>query len=50
MSDIKTIGVVGCGTMGTGIAIVAARAGLNYGSSTPVIKPLRKPGLKPKRF
>jgi 3-hydroxybutyryl-CoA dehydrogenase len=27
MSDIKTIGVVGCGTMGTGIAIVAARAG-----------------------
>ncbi|MCD8516003.1 MAG: 3-hydroxyacyl-CoA dehydrogenase family protein [Burkholderiaceae bacterium] len=27
MTDIKTIGVVGCGTMGTGIAIVAARAG-----------------------
>lgn len=27
MADIKTIGVVGCGTMGTGIAIVAARAG-----------------------
>ncbi len=27
MSDIKTIGIVGCGTMGTGIAIVAARAG-----------------------
>ena len=27
MSDINTIGVVGCGTMGTGIAIVAARAG-----------------------
>jgi 3-hydroxybutyryl-CoA dehydrogenase len=27
MSPIKTIGVVGCGTMGTGIAIVAARAG-----------------------
>ena len=27
MSDIKTIGIVGCGTMGTGIAIVCARAG-----------------------
>jgi 3-hydroxybutyryl-CoA dehydrogenase len=27
MSDIQTIGVVGCGTMGTGIALVAARAG-----------------------
>jgi 3-hydroxybutyryl-CoA dehydrogenase len=27
MSDIKTIGVAGCGTMGSGIAIVAARAG-----------------------
>jgi 3-hydroxybutyryl-CoA dehydrogenase len=27
MNPIKTIGVVGCGTMGTGIAIVAARAG-----------------------
>lgn len=27
MSDIKTIGVVGSGTMGAGIAIVAARAG-----------------------
>ena len=27
MSDINTIGIVGCGTMGTGIAIVAARAG-----------------------
>jgi len=27
MADIKTIGVVGCGTMGTGIAIVTARAG-----------------------
>lgn len=27
MTDIKTIGVVGCGTMGTGIAIVTARAG-----------------------
>ncbi|MEO7405235.1 MAG: 3-hydroxyacyl-CoA dehydrogenase family protein [Burkholderiales bacterium] len=27
MSDIKTVGVVGCGTMGAGIAIVAARAG-----------------------
>lgn len=27
MSDIKTVGVVGSGTMGTGIAIVAARAG-----------------------
>lgn len=27
MTEIKTIGVVGCGTMGTGIAIVAARAG-----------------------
>ncbi len=27
MSDIKTIGVAGCGTMGAGIAIVAARAG-----------------------
>lgn len=29
MAEIKTIGVVGCGTMGTGIAIVAARAGFN---------------------
>ncbi|NGM87020.1 3-hydroxyacyl-CoA dehydrogenase family protein [Parapusillimonas sp. SGNA-6] len=28
MSDIKTVGVVGSGTMGTGIAIVVARAGL----------------------
>ncbi|MFZ5464941.1 MAG: 3-hydroxyacyl-CoA dehydrogenase family protein, partial [Pseudomonadota bacterium] len=28
MSDIKTIGVAGSGTMGAGIAIVAARAGL----------------------
>jgi 3-hydroxybutyryl-CoA dehydrogenase len=28
MSEIKTIGVAGCGTMGAGIAIVAARAGL----------------------
>ncbi|OWW20990.1 3-hydroxyacyl-CoA dehydrogenase family protein [Noviherbaspirillum denitrificans] len=27
MSGIKTIGVAGCGTMGAGIAIVAARAG-----------------------
>ena len=27
MTDIKTIGVAGCGTMGSGIAIVAARAG-----------------------
>lgn len=27
MSNIKTVGVVGSGTMGTGIAIVAARAG-----------------------
>ena len=27
MSDIKTVGVAGCGTMGAGIAIVAARAG-----------------------
>ena len=27
MSQIKTIGVAGCGTMGAGIAIVAARAG-----------------------
>lgn len=27
MSNIKTVGIVGCGTMGTGIAIVAARAG-----------------------
>lgn len=27
MTEIKTIGVVGCGTMGTGIAIVTARAG-----------------------
>lgn len=27
MTSIKTIGVVGCGTMGTGIAIVVARAG-----------------------
>lgn len=27
MTDIKTIGVAGCGTMGAGIAIVAARAG-----------------------
>jgi 3-hydroxybutyryl-CoA dehydrogenase len=27
MSDIKTIGIAGCGTMGAGIAIVAARAG-----------------------
>lgn len=27
MSEIKTVGVVGSGTMGTGIAIVAARAG-----------------------
>lgn len=27
MSTIKTVGIVGCGTMGTGIAIVAARAG-----------------------
>lgn len=27
MSDIKTVGVAGAGTMGTGIAIVAARAG-----------------------
>jgi 3-hydroxybutyryl-CoA dehydrogenase len=27
MTDIKTVGVVGSGTMGTGIAIVAARAG-----------------------
>ncbi|RJF91750.1 3-hydroxyacyl-CoA dehydrogenase family protein [Noviherbaspirillum saxi] len=27
MSEIKTIGVAGCGTMGAGIAIVAARAG-----------------------
>ena len=28
MSEIKTVGVVGSGTMGTGIAIVVARAGL----------------------
>jgi 3-hydroxybutyryl-CoA dehydrogenase len=27
MMDIKTIGIAGCGTMGAGIAIVAARAG-----------------------
>ena len=27
MNTIKTVGIVGCGTMGTGIAIVAARAG-----------------------
>ncbi|MGQ2995854.1 3-hydroxyacyl-CoA dehydrogenase family protein [Variovorax paradoxus] len=27
MSEIKTVGVVGCGTMGAGIAIVCARAG-----------------------
>lgn len=27
MNSSKTIGIVGCGTMGTGIAIVAARAG-----------------------
>jgi 3-hydroxybutyryl-CoA dehydrogenase len=27
MTDIKTIGIAGCGTMGAGIAIVAARAG-----------------------
>ena len=27
MSEIKTVGVAGCGTMGAGIAIVAARAG-----------------------
>ncbi len=27
MNSIKTVGVVGCGTMGTGIAIVVARAG-----------------------
>ena len=27
MNASKTIGIVGCGTMGTGIAIVAARAG-----------------------
>jgi len=27
MSNINTVGIVGCGTMGTGIAIVAARAG-----------------------
>ncbi|ARP92988.1 3-hydroxyacyl-CoA dehydrogenase family protein [Bordetella genomosp. 13] len=27
MTNIKTVGVVGCGTMGTGIAIVVARAG-----------------------
>ena len=27
MSDIKTVGIAGCGTMGAGIAIVAARAG-----------------------
>ena len=26
-ADIKTVGIVGCGTMGAGIAIVAARAG-----------------------
>lgn len=29
MSDIKTVGVAGCGTMGSGIAIVAARAGFH---------------------
>lgn len=28
MSDIKTVGIAGCGTMGAGIAIVCARAGL----------------------
>ena len=27
MSEIKTIGIAGCGTMGAGIAIVSARAG-----------------------
>ena len=27
MAEIKTVGVAGCGTMGAGIAIVAARAG-----------------------
>lgn len=27
MNDIRTVGVAGCGTMGAGIAIVAARAG-----------------------
>ncbi len=27
MSDIKTIGIAGAGTMGAGIAIVCARAG-----------------------
>src|SRR5687767_11993470 len=29
MSEIKTVGVAGSGTMGAGIAIVAARAGFN---------------------
>ena len=33
MSEIKTIGVAGCGTMGAGIAIVAARAGFRRGSN-----------------
>ncbi|MDH4173901.1 MAG: 3-hydroxyacyl-CoA dehydrogenase NAD-binding domain-containing protein, partial [Betaproteobacteria bacterium] len=28
MAEIRTVGVAGCGTMGAGIAIVAARAGL----------------------
>ena len=28
MTEIRTVGVAGCGTMGAGIAIVAARAGL----------------------
>lgn len=45
MKEIKTVGVAGCGTMGAGIAIVAARAGfltVVYDSHTEAITNARK--------
>ena len=45
MTDIKTVGVAGCGTMGAGIAIVAARAGfrtLVYDTREPALAAARK--------
>lgn len=45
MTDIKTIGVVGCGTMGTGIAIVTARAGFKtrlYDTRAEALEQARK--------
>ncbi|GAA5232153.1 3-hydroxyacyl-CoA dehydrogenase family protein [Verticiella sediminum] len=45
MTTIKTVGVVGCGTMGTGIAIVVARAGFKtrvYDTRAELLEQSRK--------